>query len=621
MNPITDAVMQYVNSPSTDYAIMINGPWGCGKTHYWKQTIEPALKKPEPGSNKRQPFYCSFYGCHSIREVAIQLLFSYLDGGRNNFATRHRREALEWARGLYGLGRQWLAKQLPFTLPEIDPALLIRTDNAVLCFDDLERSHISIAESLGFINTFVEHRGAKAVILCHEEKINNADYTKIKEKLIGSTLDFHIDTDLVIDSLIMDQRDKENFHQFLSKHKDLLTSLFAHSEAKNIRSLRRAINSLWVVTNCLSESRVDFDRFTQHIVHATAMAAFELFGRSADPEHVRRVFSLEHLWAVRMIVRDAKEGEELTPLEEYQSSFSQRYFDEERALDWTTAVGCEPICNYLITGILDREGLVEWIRKLANREDANRESLYQITNGPLELEDGAFSAATAALIHEARSGQLSNLRRTIEMFEPLVHLANDGLISTTPDDLYSIFQSGLDVARREGRIAYSPRFRDDMSHSALRPRSALGAKLLDELFKLNDELMEAEIRRVITQKWTDRAKDLAPLLELFRGHSELDYATHRAFAYLDPTEVATWVVQAPNSVKWQFWGAVGRRQQERRYNDKDLDAERPNLVALTKLLKERIVIPAPEGTPPPVSSFLIDGIAKFFDQLLSPKTK
>ena len=42
MNTVINAIVEsYLNSPKkTDYAIMINGKWGCGKTYYIEHDVK-----------------------------------------------------------------------------------------------------------------------------------------------------------------------------------------------------------------------------------------------------------------------------------------------------------------------------------------------------------------------------------------------------------------------------------------------------------------------------------------------------------------------------------------------------------------------------------------------------
>ncbi len=39
MEDLVESILDYVRSDYTDYAIMINGEWGSGKTHFWNNKI------------------------------------------------------------------------------------------------------------------------------------------------------------------------------------------------------------------------------------------------------------------------------------------------------------------------------------------------------------------------------------------------------------------------------------------------------------------------------------------------------------------------------------------------------------------------------------------------------
>jgi hypothetical protein len=45
INEIREAVLEYINNVDTDFAIMIDGEWGSGKTHFWKNEIEGPINK------------------------------------------------------------------------------------------------------------------------------------------------------------------------------------------------------------------------------------------------------------------------------------------------------------------------------------------------------------------------------------------------------------------------------------------------------------------------------------------------------------------------------------------------------------------------------------------------
>ena len=39
MEDLVESILDYIRSDYTDYAVMINGEWGSGKTHFWNNKI------------------------------------------------------------------------------------------------------------------------------------------------------------------------------------------------------------------------------------------------------------------------------------------------------------------------------------------------------------------------------------------------------------------------------------------------------------------------------------------------------------------------------------------------------------------------------------------------------
>ena len=45
MEDLVESILDYVRSDYTDYAVMINGEWGVGKTHFWNNKIRKKMEK------------------------------------------------------------------------------------------------------------------------------------------------------------------------------------------------------------------------------------------------------------------------------------------------------------------------------------------------------------------------------------------------------------------------------------------------------------------------------------------------------------------------------------------------------------------------------------------------
>jgi chromosomal replication initiation ATPase DnaA len=69
MNHALQTVVDYINEPETDFALFIAGPWGCGKTHFWKHTVVPELKRLHGDSADRRFLSASLYGVAQPRSI------------------------------------------------------------------------------------------------------------------------------------------------------------------------------------------------------------------------------------------------------------------------------------------------------------------------------------------------------------------------------------------------------------------------------------------------------------------------------------------------------------------------------------------------------------------------
>lgn len=58
MEELVESILDYVRADYTDYAVMINGEWGSGKTYFWNNKVR---KKIESLNLNRKIFYDNLY--------------------------------------------------------------------------------------------------------------------------------------------------------------------------------------------------------------------------------------------------------------------------------------------------------------------------------------------------------------------------------------------------------------------------------------------------------------------------------------------------------------------------------------------------------------------------------
>ena len=74
MQLLDDFITDYLNDEKASYALLITGPWGCGKTFYWKNHITPMIEKQ---NEKAKVLYITLYGVSSTSDIDRQIFFNY----------------------------------------------------------------------------------------------------------------------------------------------------------------------------------------------------------------------------------------------------------------------------------------------------------------------------------------------------------------------------------------------------------------------------------------------------------------------------------------------------------------------------------------------------------------
>ena len=190
---IVDYLDYYIDSEqSPEYAILLKGAWGAGKTWF----IKNYLKREERKSLKT--IYVSLYGVTGFGEIEdqfFQQLHPVLSSKAMSITGKVIKGVLKTTLkiDLDNDGKD--EGSINSSIPDINlPDYLKNTNERVLIFDDLERCNIPFNDVLGYINYFVEHQGQKVIILANEDEIlknqsgeHSQRYKDIKEKLIGKT--------------------------------------------------------------------------------------------------------------------------------------------------------------------------------------------------------------------------------------------------------------------------------------------------------------------------------------------------------------------------------------------------------------------------------------------------
>ena len=321
-----EVIKEYLNNENANYAVMIDGEWGTGKTFFLTHSLTRIVESIDVGKNKMRRYaYVSLYGVQTLNEVSKEIVFQCL-GKKNKKKIENADAVLDTAVSVLTASLGVVNIDLSNMKNVLDK---INISNWIICFDDLERCCLPINEILGYINKLVEHNKCKVIILANESEIGkininrqlekkyqvilsgktllvedqkdkkksgdnviNIDklqketerlfgedilYKSIREKVIGLTIRFEPQLDLVYDSLISRYSGNRIFFECLQNNKQKVLKYFIDENCSNLRTLISVISSINRVYNEMKKNKLDdtpyfekiMDDFIKYIVRFT----------------------------------------------------------------------------------------------------------------------------------------------------------------------------------------------------------------------------------------------------------------------------------------------------------------------------------------------------------------
>jgi len=237
---ITKILEEFIRTENTDYALLIDGEWGCGKTFYFKDKLKPELEQLEnTNGNKFNVVYVSLNGLSNISSISNEIISS-------NFGINEKGKLIKLFYSSSDFIFNATSKLLKMDdylkdTAKIDFAKFINFENKIICFDDIERisPKLSIIDVLGYINTnFVEHNKIKTLIIGNIKKLKDkGDFKEKSEKIIGRTISFFHTYEEIIEIILQKYNQSSEFLTFLNNHTRYIQTLFEKYSITNLRTI------------------------------------------------------------------------------------------------------------------------------------------------------------------------------------------------------------------------------------------------------------------------------------------------------------------------------------------------------------------------------------------------
>lgn len=238
----------YMMNPDPQYAVLLKGKWGCGKTHFINHWID-TYQKQEAEDKVLEPVYVSLYGLSETKQITTainRVLYPILYGK----AAKAGKTFLKFMSAIVlKCDVDWNKDgNSDFSMDlGLDALSIFKSEDEkvkrgnLLIFDDLERCDIPMKKLLGYLNFFVEQCNCHLIVIGDEDKIAEGENKKIfgefKEKTIGREFEIETDIHSALDTFV-NQTPKNDF---VVGHQEQIEKFFAMTECDNLRILRQAL--------------------------------------------------------------------------------------------------------------------------------------------------------------------------------------------------------------------------------------------------------------------------------------------------------------------------------------------------------------------------------------------
>ena len=484
MEDLVESILDYVRSDYTDYAIMINGEWGSGKTYFWNHKVKNKIESLQLNGRKYTTIYMSLYGISNLEEISKKIfiettqlmdknLKKYMDAHGQTTIPEYAKTGLDMA-NFFGVTKNG---------EKIDYEAFFSTNDKVLCFDDLERANVDVVDILGYINNFVEHDHIKTIIICNEKELatkfkssniemktfiatylldkqnelvrgeekpmvekirdkieyvfdNANDYERIKEKLIGETFEYAPKFNYIINGLLMRFESNPDLIRFMRENTNLIISTFNKSGTRNLRILKHALNDFKKIYENVNKAYPNTNlRVLQTMLIFTIAVSFEIKAGKITKNKFININSNEEYKAILVSSRVLMDNRQFY-IKEFDNNYYFNFKSEYRFFKF--------IEIYVRTRIFDMKALKKDMDAIINTIDTEKLPGYKrlLTEEYWKISDEQFPGIIKEVIEEVKKGKLQ-LIEIVKLFSYFSYFIKRGLINNDIKETKQIFIDGM----------------------------------------------------------------------------------------------------------------------------------------------------------------------------------
>ncbi len=567
MEDLVESILDYIRSDYTDYAVMLNGEWGSGKTYFWNNKIKKKIESMQLNGKRYTTIYMSLYGISNLEEISKKIFIEttqLMDKNLRKFMNANDQRTIpEYAKTGIDMANFFGVTQ---NGDKVDYAEFFSTEDKVLCFDDLERANVDVIDILGYINNFVEHDHIKTIIICNEkelatklkssnlemktfiatylldkqnelnktdkpivEKIQNKiehvfdkanDYERIKEKLIGETFEYAPKFDYIINGILMRYEDNPDLIRFLRENTGYIISTFNKSGTKNLRILKHALNDFKKIYEMVNKSYPNTNyRVMQTMLIFTIAVSFEIKAGKITKDKFIHIKDNEEYKAILVSSRILMDNRQFY-IKEFDNNYYYNFKSEYRFFKF--------IEYYIRTRIFDMKLFKENMETIRNTVDTENLPSYKrlLTEEYWKISDDQFDRVINEIIEDIKEGKIV-LIDIVKLFAYFSYFSRKGLIKYDLRTLKSVFLNGMNIASLSSQYCYN--VEEELGKIAIEEVAEDMEDILKHFHTLNDQLLD----KMYKEKAEDIMKYIPMKMEQFYERFDKECMEIPIFKYYD----------------------------------------------------------------------------------------
>ena len=644
MDDLVESILDYIRADYTDYAIMINGEWGSGKTYFWNHKIRNKIEAMQVNGKKYTTIYMSLYGISNLEEISKKIFIEttqlmdknlkrYMGSKGEKVIPEYAKTGLDMA-NFFGVTQNG---------DKIDYEEFFSTEDKVLCFDDLERANVDVIDILGYINNFVEHDHIKTIIICNEKELSTKlkssniemktfiatylldkenklniktdepmveriqdtieyvfdkanDYERIKEKLIGETFEYAPEFTYIINGLLMRYERYPELIRFLRTNSNLITSTFNKSGTRNLRILKHALNDLKKIFDMVNQSYPNTNnRVLQTMLIFTIAISFEIKAGKVTKDKFKNIANNEEYRAILVSSRVFMDNRQF-----YIKEFDNTYYYNFKA-DYRFFKFIE---IYVRTRIFDMKVFKDDMEVIRNTVDTDKLPGYKrlLTEEYWKITDDQFPGVIEEVLDDVKNGKIKPIE-IVKIFAYFRHFVANNLIDYDIETLESVFLNGINIASVNSE--YCDDAEEELSQISTEDSGPEMKNIIDRFYEINAKLEDKMYR----EKADELFKCIPMKMEVFYDKFAKECNTVPIFKYYDPFQMFQRLSCASNEDIVSIREVLAERA---KHHKEEIAPEMENIAKL-KLIMENYV----DGKKPTIKTVMIEEFAEELDKILN----